>query len=684
MTTTTTLRHAALCSTAAKLILLTPLLLFGATLTQGQALAPELPEEYQQKEYKPLFQSVNLCAYKVVPQPGGEDVMAWICGLVDEKNAKIKYDCCPGYKRTPIVNNECVEKIPTYMPIIPTLAEMNKVETADILHKVEPALDEDGRDFTVFVPEQDASSQTVREPDISNLIVKGRHYSGEFTSGTNIITQSGYPLKVSTYRNGLVMVECQLLTKPDYETSNGLIHVTRGPITASDRYGSVLQRLQGDPDLSAFTADIPADLRSQLGAANSMERYTVFAPTNSAWQAAKRSFSGPQAVADLVKQHVHDGLVCGQSLDGQKRLLGPSKSNTFIRGMQQPDKSRVLEDSCGTKITFQKMDMMAGNGVVHKVNNALRSAVSMDFRDALDCLASGPDPNLSQGAREMAACGIDILPSDDIVVLLPTSEALRRASSDCSLYQNHVLTSRDCKMKNGHGIGTPQECLYTTKYTTPDGRHPTVTNQYIRTRDGSRLHFGKAETTGLRPIPFKGGVIYPVSSVNPPPTKTVMETIRDNPELSDTYEKMQRADFGRILNQNSPNVVFFAPQNHGWKTRDKENAYEPGQLRKLFEMHTLPHQLITGKDGNVDSETVQNIKSLSGRDIKIKRNLDGNTFIGYDGLDPNHWALAIGDPIVASDGVVSVVDWPLFSIKNNALKGNNSTGLRNPIWKMRG
>lgn len=50
----------------------------------------------------------------------------------------------------------------------------------------------------------------------------------------------------------------------------------------------------------------------------------------------------------------------------------------------------------------------------------------MDFRGALDCLASGPDPELSQGAREMAACDIDIQPSGDAVVLLPTLKALRR------------------------------------------------------------------------------------------------------------------------------------------------------------------------------------------------------------------------------------------------------------------
>lgn len=54
-------------------------------------------------------------------------------------------------------------------------------------------------------------------------------------------------------------------------------------------------------------------------------------------------------------------------------------------------------------------------------------------------------------------------------------------------------------------------------------------------------------------------------------------------------------------------------------------------------MQTIPHQLITGKDGNVDSETIQEMQSVSGVDLKIKRTLDGNTFIGYDGMHPDLW-----------------------------------------------
>ncbi|VDO14599.1 unnamed protein product [Rodentolepis nana] len=641
-------------------LLLLFVFLQGISLINGQIMAPELPQKYNQKNYGLLFKGTNMCAYKNVQNDAGVVSKAWICGPVDGKDSKITYDCCPGYKRTSLVNDECVEKTPTYMPIISTLQDMKRDETTDVLQQLESELDKNGKDFTVFAPEEDYSIQYIKENDALNLIVPGRYYSGYFKSGTDILTKTGYPLKITTYNNGLVFVECQLLTKPDFETSNGIIHFTSGPISASKSYGSIMDRLQSDPELSDFTASIPSDLRRQLSAANSKERYTVFAPINSAWSAAKREIGDPQGVADLVKQHVQDSLICGLSIDDQNRLLGPSRANTYIRGSQQADGTRILIDSCGRRTNFVKMDMMAGNGVVHKLSNALQNPGSMNLKDALNCLANGPDKELNQAAKEMAGCGISLQSSDNAVVLLPTSDALAKSSvRGCALYQNHVLTSTDCKMKNGHGIGTPQECHYTSQYAASGGRRPTFTNQYIRTREGSTLHFGKAETINLKPIAFRGGVIFSVKSTNSPPTKTMLEVIRENQQLSDTYEKMQKAGYTSIINQQSPNVIFFAPINLGWKNRDKENAYSSSQLRTLFEMHTIPHQLITGVDGNIESETVQEMRSISGDTLKIKRTLNGNTFIGYDGLPFDHWALAFGAPIVAVDGVVQVVDWPL-------------------------
>lgn len=70
---------------------------------------------------------------------------------------------------------------------------------------------------------------------------------------------------------------------------------------------------------------------------------------------------------------MQDSLICGQSIDNQNRLLGPSKANTYIYANQQHDGMRFLEDSCGGRAHFTEMDMMAGNGVVHKLSRALQS-----------------------------------------------------------------------------------------------------------------------------------------------------------------------------------------------------------------------------------------------------------------------------------------------------------------------
>ena len=75
----------------------------------------------------------------------------------------MKYDCCPGYRRTELVNNQCAERTPTYLPIYSTLMDMKKIDTADVFHKVIPELESatGNKDFTVFVPEMDKDTQSM-------------------------------------------------------------------------------------------------------------------------------------------------------------------------------------------------------------------------------------------------------------------------------------------------------------------------------------------------------------------------------------------------------------------------------------------------------------------------------------------------------------------------------------------
>ncbi|BHF60286.1 hypothetical protein SprV_0100325000 [Sparganum proliferum] len=630
----------------------------------AQAVQPRQFGGYDPKKYKEPFQGINECAYVEVEEGNGKKTLAWTCGLpAEEKSGRVKYDCCPGFKRSDIIDNKCVEVDRTYVPIVPTLEFMDKNQTASALESIEPDLAEDGKnkDFTVFVPDEDGSLPNSSPDAIKSIIADGRQYARNFKDGTNIPVRHGPPLKVSAYPNNLVFIECQLLRKPDLETSNGLIHFTSGPVESPAKYPTVLKRLQAEPDVRDFVSSIPSDLRRELDSPNSQQRFTVFAPDNAAWNNAKSKASSPEAVERLVRGHVLDNMVCGKSIDPEKRTIGRTKNKNYLSAVQKPDGSRVVLDTCGSEVPMREADKMAGNGVVHVMRQALWGTEALNLQEALQCLAKDPNSDLSQAARAMSRCNINVRPQENAVVLLPNDQAVQSIGGmdPCSVYSHHVLTSSFCKMKHENGVGVPQECLFQSKYTAPNGDKPIVTNQYVRERDGSKLHFGKATTTGMKPIEFRDGIIYPVKSINPPPTERVMDMIAKDPDLKTTYENMQKSGFASVLQQKKPNYAFLAPQNHGWVTRHKENAYSPSQMRKLMELHTIPHQMLTGKNGNIGPETIQVVDSLNGRKLKIKKTYDGSTFVGHDNMNPEEWSLAIGEPQIGTDGVYWKVDWPM-------------------------
>ena len=66
------------------------LLLKAAILARGEAMYPELPDEYEQKQYGELFYGINLCAYKDVVDYDGNKINSWICGPVNEKDGLVK------------------------------------------------------------------------------------------------------------------------------------------------------------------------------------------------------------------------------------------------------------------------------------------------------------------------------------------------------------------------------------------------------------------------------------------------------------------------------------------------------------------------------------------------------------------------------------------------------------------
>ncbi|VDP70159.1 unnamed protein product [Echinostoma caproni] len=563
----------------------------------------------------------------------------------DDKSREVnryEYDCCPGFERSDLVDNKCVQMETTWKTIVRYLKERGNVETASALadNTDLPDLSQDPAKYvyTVFVPKEDGD---IKSPEIDyrsggnsarNLVTKGRHYARGFTNGRTIANENNSPLKITTYSNGA--------------------------IPPSNRYPTVLSRLQSDPNLSQFVQALPSDVRSALDRRDSSIWYTVFAPTNRAWSEAVSRLPSGEPVANLARHHVLRKMLCARAITQESSSIGPTMADDYIRVTRTPNGKQAVFDACNEQIVLDKADLMSGTGVVHVIDKAIIPLGSMDLNDALQCLQRGPQIDLARAAREMEECNL-ASNSKAKLVLLPTaaalqgkgsenSDLLRRMQSDrsyrCKVYAYHLLTPDNPQsMQNPKHYGFVQEEKFRTDYTAPDGSPAYVTGSYVRERDGSKLSFNGATTTSLKPLKFRNGLIYPVESVNQPPEKSMMQLIRDEPNTIEIARKMQETGIQQEFNRLGNKVLFLAPIDMGWKTRDLENAYSTPQTRKLLQLHTIPHPMFGGENGFVWHSTILKVDSLlpdrsGGRvQLTIKRHPDGNTFIGHSELPEKLW-----------------------------------------------
>lgn len=614
-------------------------------------------------------QAINECEYKEISEGGRKPLLVWTCTPPkDDEAGRVVRDCCPGYSRSELFDNACIVVDKTYEPIITTLEDMEKPSTALSLNDKSGDIDLTEKDsptpYTVFIPQTDSDIDKAEngyddEPDgIKMIITPGRHYAGEFKYGKKLPAANGMPLKVMNTPSGLTLIECQLLIKPDQEAQNGLIHTLSGPIKSTKRYPTVLSRLSGDSRFSEFVADIPGELKQQLDNPNSADSYTVFAPTNDVWRRAKQSVSDPKVTEQLVQSHVTKSLLCASAMESDPKVVGRR-----LDGSKLKIKNKQPVDECNSPIDMSEKDLMAGNGVVHVIRNAMVPLAAMDLPAALDCLSKNEE--VSRTAAEMKRCNPRLPQGKPNVVLIPLNSARKAQGDQCQAYSHHLLTAVDCPSYNIKKPGFQQQCGFSTQYRAPNGEQPKVFNEYIPERDGSKLFFNQADTTDLKGKPFRDGVIYFVNKMNTPPKKTIMDLIAEDPDYSDTLSKMRASGVGSDLSRHEGKITYLAPINHGWQTREKEASYSSGQNRKLMQLHTIPHQLSADDDGGIWRETQQKVPSSlpSGRGsnvpLTIKRHMNGHTYIGHDQLDEKEWALVLDKTKVATDGVLWKIDWPM-------------------------
>lgn len=148
---------------------------------------------------------------------------------------------------------------------------------------------------------------------------------------------------------------------------------------------TVMELLDNNPQTQLFASSIPEDLRKMLAGKDTCLWFTVFAPNNDMWRPIKDA--DPEKAKLIARNHVLErGMYCTAAIISRINELGPTFAGEYLQAdIDKTGKRMVRAPGMpgGPWANVQKPDMMAGNGVVHLIDNVLRPRRS-EFKTSMN------------------------------------------------------------------------------------------------------------------------------------------------------------------------------------------------------------------------------------------------------------------------------------------------------------
>ena len=661
-------------------------------------ISAQLPKQFRPRVVAPPYMEQNLCSYMNVPglpynlYPCTTPYEQEYCGVT----SKNKFDCCPGFERSTYTNDTCGGVLSVWKSMGARSEEnvgsllsesLNKNKVVDVYDKTI-----NGKTYSMFVPYDDkvlktANYDVTKSADNPNpvfaSVTVGRAYSSNFKNGQTF--QSVYndqKNKLTIYSNGLMFLECAAFIRPDLDAANGVLHIVDSMImphktSAFDRT-TLKKALASIPEASAFMADLPADVATLLDNADA-KWMTLFVPTNDAWNAAKAKYAKtPEDTATLVRNHVLKKMICSRSVTRKTERLGKTLAGESI-GADCPaggDFKRFFLDGCNNQVGIKTPDIMAGNGVIQLVEAVFVPLALRDNTDILTCL--GTRFPISRTVTEMSKCDLLMKGDTRYIWLIPTNpayawwenykrfaEQYQKFQTDadyrCNVYRYHVLQLK------AEYAGLPplwwNQLAFPTNYN--PGRITWQTNYFVKYRYGSELYFHYARVINRIAYKFKYGYVYLIDRVNVLPEVTIMQYLQSRKDLSKSYQISVTGNVEKYINRKAPHMLYIVARNQGWQYRD-ELEWDGHRLINFLKLHMVKLYLWGDDIGYFHRETYHTYRSAIHYgaqrvyfNLRFKRALDGNMYIGYDSMPFDEWALVLEWNWWCYDGIVWIIDWPM-------------------------
>ena len=235
---------------------------------------------------------------------------------------------------------------------------------------------------TIFAPTNDAfdSLYTVLEPGSFNLQEKAELVQYHFIPGVTVLSADlapeqaiepalTEPLYVTADAEGVVINGNSNVIKPDVEARVGVVHAV-DDVLLPNAFLGVGDILAKNYNLTAFTEQLSllsGDLLESPG------QFTVFAPTNDAYEAYQSTFDAltPEQKSSVMQYHILDAVVLSTE-------LSPTQTVTMFNDQDVTitvSNGTVTIDAANSTAVVTVADLQGLNGVVHLIDSMLVPAL---------------------------------------------------------------------------------------------------------------------------------------------------------------------------------------------------------------------------------------------------------------------------------------------------------------------
>lgn len=266
--------------------------------------------------------------------------------------------------------------------------DFSMLKTAVVKAGLTETLDGEGT-FTVFAPDNDAfMAAGLSGSDIESLspetlksillyhTLGSKVNAADVPAGPNasVETLNGNSIYVTSNSDG-VFVNGIMVKQADVEASNGVIHVISNVFMPP--VGNIVETAQANEDLSFLVAAV---VRASEGGTNvaallsGTDAYTVFAPTNQAFQDAGFQTvqdiqnANPDDLTAILTYHVVEGRAFSSDLTDDQQVMMLNAENTTINLDGAPT---IMGAGNTESSNIVKTNIVATNGVVHVIDRVL-------------------------------------------------------------------------------------------------------------------------------------------------------------------------------------------------------------------------------------------------------------------------------------------------------------------------